>query len=982
MNMTARLFALSFAAFALCANADVVAQWQNVAVNYGDAGWSQNMEDIHLRDDNGKSAGDATHGLLQWLVNDEADTSTIIKASAGENYLSINAPWRSASALERTIAGRTDSLDDRPVVLVDSTVYFDATVHLTPSRDIPEPSEKDKITFWYANGNGDLSEGLYAYAGAFNNSLQYPIRQIYRFELPATFDAYEWNRLTVKTIPDITKGGKVLGFVAYMNEQPLKVEGDYPLFADFDGRRLLSDDVLQIYEEKRLLPSMTMPGSNDSVSFMGMAFAGKGDVSSIGTADSPASDLAFTAESRNMLITWDVGVAGFFILDANGKELAHIETNTYPDGRYTFNVGNTAVLFKIDALGYKSGFSAGDLFPEGFTFDENGNMDLPVGTDDVGLRITSSRSIVSVGENSFSTFKEAMANAAEGTNTIVLDSDVTISTENIGGYNDKGALEVTDGEWILDLAGHTLKGGSDKYATIRVWKNGKLTIIDSSVEQTGRVKPYAVGDYETLEPGITRWAVSNYRSTGYEPSLTINGGIFDGDVTNFTQFAEMSIDCLIAGGSFASTETDAFPLVQYAEDSTYFTYNAGYWSIAAQNAFIWCGKGENDLWSNPENWQRKAVPGADDTAIFPATDEVWTVDMEEGFECRHLQIDGFVSLSGVNDFSEVTIDAFPLAISGTARMEYNGTLPPEMTFLSGDWAGTVAISGLTARPVSLSAIGSWGTEYSVVEFNGVYGAINLIDGINLPYELSLVDADEIPAWRNQAGHTGSIIRFAKLSGNGTLVSNANIIENNQVLQFLDVADFTGKFDIAGKRVLLGEGEIRTPSVASISWLEGVIVRKGAVHSCATAYFADNFSVIDGAIDDCLVNFTAVATGVEQATVSLLPAANSAGLYVLNGAVYIGEASEPPPSEVGQPVIASINRDSATGVVTVTVEESEAGLWYGLLFVADLKDAWPTTPVNGWTAGNGDDIQLSAPATNPNGFYRVVVTDVNPDTEQK
>lgn len=370
--------------------------------------------------------------------------------------------------------------------------------------------------------------------------------------------------------------------------------------------------------------------------------------------------------------------------------------------------------------------------------------------------------------------------------------------------------------------------------------------------------------------------------------------------------------------------------------------------------------------------------------------------------------------------------------------------PSLSTLLDARWAGKVAIRNVgNSSPKLMSDMASWGSSLSTVTFNGVRGYYHLAGTITVPYTLELVNGSNGYAWKNDAGFTGGIIDIPRLIGDGLFVSPKNTIANRQVIVFRDVMSFSGSMDIQGKRVVIGSGDVATLEAGSITWSDGVKVKSGFVPSCRVAAFGGAMEYT-GSYGDFIAEYTGFTVDDSAAVVNMVQLGELAELCVTNpvGKVRIVEWSDDAIivngrrvvtnellaanslssikapakavkklafanyytaevttnedrmvtvklalNELAVPVIGASGDESAKitfadGMASIIVSDTIDGFWYGLEYKATLSDEWPAEPYI-WSVSNplnGGMVELIAPAEGPSGFYRVVVSDIEPGKE--
>lgn len=993
-------------------------------------------------------------------------------------YLEVEAPDVAQQALVRTIGnrGRPDAeIVDVPIVDgARKGICTDLKVRFSPCEERPDLSPDDKLVVWLKAGDGASPAALYVTAGAYEGDFRSVVSRDYRVTAPAGVDLADggFHRLTMWSVADITSGGKVLAYALYLDGRRLVAEADgYQVMDGFDGRSLMTGEARMLYATRRLFPAMSKGGTDAAQVMRGLAFSGIGDF----------DDIAFTAAAPDFAsgesvftLRWDAGVASLTVAysDAAGTNaVRNLTAEELAQHRLDLPVATVPASLAASELTVTVTYR-GD---SGFTAASGvwrGDVDCAVAmqSDTVGKftytsaalnpvgYVSTGRDAVSVGAGAFSTFAEAMRNRPAGSRLITLAEDVTIACAEPGAeFDDNGYFALGPGdEVVLDLCGHVLKGSNAAYATIEN-RGGELRIIDSI--GGGRVVPYADDYFAEFDEDFAfqRVAVHNSGSQrGAAPKLAIEGGVFDGDIVNDARPTN-TLGTVTIGGScrFISDNADEFPYADCVTNAaTYFAYAEPYWSEAASGAFIWCGAGDDDDWGNPDNWRCGTVPGVDDLAVFPATTVPWVADMGEGVVVTNIWFDGDTELHGRNDFTPVVWEHAGQhgRISGDATIVFRGRIPQDLSgLLATNWAGTVRIESV-AGPVALRALASWGTGSSSVVFNGVRGYLSDRLNVTAPYTLVLEDDGATPAWYNEAGFTGSIISFAALAGDGSLVFPANSVPILQVFQFRDASGFTGRMSIAGKRVLIGSGTVGSAAAGSLTCADGCRLRSGLDWSVTTAAFGSGFEVL-GSTADTLLAYTGAEPDVSRSIVFVenrvtgavstndlvLVGGNAVGFgpstaVTIDGVLVraqalaataksgasirvadptavsiVGRSVRIGQSEVGAfadyydvgaradgsfrlslnefavPFIGSTGESSSmtfeNGMVWVAVHNARLGLWYGLQHKTSLNEEWAEPETWQIATVDGGSLLLYAPAADPSGFYRVVVTDRDPDAEE-
>ena len=855
-------------------------------------------------------------GGYYWQSPDDVtlvQTRVVLDEETSNLYLDVNAPERPEDALVRTFVPRSSLSSACSNAWVAAEGYsgyycrFKTKFQLYDSDLRPDTDERDRIVIWaQKDPAGDSFPGrLYVTAGRFTGSLRKVEAFDYRVDAFAV-DAGVWHDVVLRAIPDIQDGARVLGFEIWIDGVPALGAVGYSV-ADCPLSSLpLSDEARVLIAQRRLFPSLAVPGGNNAVSLGGLAFTGVGMVDDISFAIAPPGD--WSKAPRVFSLCWDAGVAAISYRVGAGAVVA-VPAGEIHTRKAVFEIPSEETGIEVsvvyDTAGdYSQGFWGAEgacsvVTNAGPSYSFLCDASTAPGT---GYVRSFRREIgLGGGVGSFASFVDAKEQAIQqGGLVIVLNEDFAAAADT----RDGGRIEIARGEELtIDLNGHSLRNSVGEYPTIV--NRGKLTIIDS--QGGGRVVPYSpfAGDVTDFR----QTAVQNYASTKVVPELTIRGGVYDGAINNSGVVRDSGVGVRMEGRlvisrsadvpddpQFISEGGDEFEFNDYLEDpSLYFAYEEPYWKPLT-NAFIWCGKGTDDKWSNPDNWRCNAVPGPSDYAIFPsAGTNVWEADMGTGVAVKDVWFAGNVLLHGSNDCTDVRWKV-PSAgrVRGDAVLVWQGRLPPDLsTLLSGDWAGKVVVAGVgNSSPKLLADMASWGTSSSTVRFNGVRGYYHLTSNVTVPWALELVDGADGYAWKNDAGFTGGVVEFPVLLGSGRFVSPRNTIANRQIIIFRDVLSYTGVLEVNGKRVVLGPGVAATLEAGSITWSDGLKIKSGAVHECRVAAFGGAMDVT-GSYDTVLANYSDSTVDDSAEVVNLLPGGFTAELCVTNpvGKVKIAHWSE-------------------------------------------------------------------------------------------
>lgn len=890
-----------------------------------------------------KSEITSTGWSASYMWNAPEDSSLVstkvrLNEETGDQYLEVNASERPDEGLMRTFIARSSF--PAPVTNAYTSFtggeapyngFYCSFKTKFPMYDAglsPALDDGDRLVIWAQKDPSDETKPgfIYVTAGRFVGDI-HKVEPFNYKVVTTNVDASAWHEVVIRAIPDIRQGARALGFAIWIDGLAAVVGGEYPV-ADGVDMATLTDEAKVLVSQRRLFPSLTVPGLNRSVALGGVAFTGVSVIDDVSVSKSAPG--AWADEVRVFTLRWDAGVTSVKCRIGAGDEIE------IPSGeifrRYAvFEVPRAETGIEVTATydtagDYSQGFwgasGACSLVTNvvgsvtNYSFVCNASADPGTGY------VRSFRREIGLGGGgigSFATFADAKEQAIAQGVVLVLNEDFAASMDS----SDAGKIVIEGGEALtIDLNGHSIYNTVGLNPTIVNY--GRLTIVDSV--GGGKVMPYSDYTGVYVDGDARQEAVHNYASKKFIPELTIRGGIYDGVinnggvVTNNQNLARMEGVLLIARNAdspddpqFISLGGDEFEFNDKLEDPTlYYSYEDPYWKPLT-NAFIWCGKGADDKWSNPENWRCNAVPAAGDYAIFPAAGtNVWEADMETGIEVRDIWFAGDVVLHGSADFTDVKwkIPADG-RVSGDAVLVWNGRLPPDLaTLLDGAWAGTVAINDVgNSSPKLMTDMGTWGTASSVVRFRGVRGYYHMTANIALPYTLELQNGSNGYGWKNDAGFTGGVIEFPRLVGSGSFVSPKNTIANQQIIIFRDVYGYTGVMDVKGKRVVLGPGNAATLEAGSITWSDGLKIKVGPVHSCRVAAFGGVMDVY-GSYGDQLAEYAESTVGDVAEIVNLMPGSITAEICVTNpvGTVKVARWSDDAIIVDGRRVVTNVLED--------------------------------------------------------------------------
>lgn len=898
------------AAVATTNDVDFAYTWSDL--NWSAAALQDGLADLHLRDDLGhKTESGGTN--FCWQAPEIPMTDTlIVEDSAGTKFIQFDMEASVTGVLTRTIVPRTDPVDPiRRIELAPTNgayagFYADATIRFKPFTELEEPifSPDDKVLVWTSaitaeDGDFVPATNLYVSAGSFVGSVTRVKRRDFKIAVADDFDFFDWHRVTIRTLADITLGARVTAFEVFLDGKPVTVaaDDDYDLLGEITGPMPeLTPEARDLMNRRMLFPSLADAGTDEALFTAGAILGGRGAAQNLNLVKD-APEEAFEGEAV-FTLSYDAGVTGFVYAVEGLWEPQEVVDFSGFAGKVEIPLrGKSEAIIKITDVKYRNDLGwqgeRGDwwwydceLDGDNFVYSAESGLLLPKGSI-----VTKREGVPLTGEVDLNgAYEQAME---AGTNLVYLVGEVVATA----------GLDLPEyAELIIDLCGHELKNADSENPLLANCQGGSLTICDSV--GGGRLTPYKplteptvpVVTYENVAPHVrgtnvvdVQHAVVYNRSTKafHTATTVIEGGIFDGLVIDSEQVEglvpEGELGLRVKGGEFMSTNEFVFALQDNLVNKfTYYEYVAPYWHQATtERAFVWVGKDEVDPTSFfyiPENWLCHEVPEDGDLVIFPKAEKPWVVNFSIANDWAYYGtwwIRGDVELHGTNYNASALDWRTHLGegrLSGDALLVFTNLAAKTdlSTLLATNWAGTVKIAPpSSSRAEALASVmGTWGTADSVVIMNGVRGAVSDRYDHLYPFELVLEDNGELPAWRNDGGYNGSILTFRKVSGAGTLMSPKNTIAVKQVMRFLDVLDYTGRFVVGGKRFQLGAGTPATSvDAGAIVYASDFWVRSGLGWEATNAVFGAKLKVL-GATNDVLltVNYKSTAKPVLENTI--------------------------------------------------------------------------------------------------------------------
>ena len=458
-------------------------------------------------------------GTTYWYNGATNDFDGTIVAEGGKNFLTFESSI--TNPLYRTFKscdGATSTSALNPTN-IGNGLFIDTTVQFTPylvndQHEAPSAlSSDDKLIIWVCetestnnvpNTTNLIVTARYLGSGGSTIVSNYVVTTIGENELDsATVSGLcsHTNRLTIKAFETITTkpDATIAGFVVYLNKEPLGYTGD-AIAADSSFKDLKPAPGYW-YGRRQLFPSL-MPwnASGNKGQLSGVGYAGMGKIGDVFLDDYLTDYPDFAGDGHNFTVVLGDGVTSFVYNNvvysnnyASSVELA-VDSVTISNVTYDADHGwkhkndtwrnenDTVVSNRVDASGKDYGtfyFADGAIFTL-IGFQANYIVN---GTEYDDLSVALHEAITG-------------GYALVLNNNIVLDDVIT-------------CLMVNEGETlVLDLNGYTIQGTTDSFGTIANL-DGTLTVIDTSLAQTGKVLP-------STETGISLYA--------YNGSTTLNAG--------------------------------------------------------------------------------------------------------------------------------------------------------------------------------------------------------------------------------------------------------------------------------------------------------------------------------------------------------------------------------------------------------------------------------------------------------------------------
>lgn len=426
----------------------------------------------------------------------------------------------------------------------DDVVYLDALVKFRRSP-APDPGE-DKLVLW-ANKSGELcvTAGYYAKSFAGSGVVATNYVAVTNSNMAVTVADGSWHRVVVEFFRPLKLDYYNSGFVIYFDGAPLAVDPAASIVSEelsASLQSLLTDEGRRQYEARTLFPTLRVDLETQKLTGLGMSGTGGGvDEIVVSTNETPNVVGNYKAPYRYFLLSWDPGIASFtWQIDSGmpvdvapggkrGETAIAVPTNlvaaiAIKDIKYSANSGFESVNLSTR----DSGEIVCDNTAKTFTVNTNTGYDLLHGKlEPVNASTKMCRLTYTEGDTPQTQDFDSIQAAIDW----LLPLEVTDAKIQLLRSQEENVV-VTNVAFTLDLAGRTLTGPGENMPTIKVGKDGYLTVKDSGKD--GTVAAYDTdmpalsrnpnAQNVTLEGGRYLNPVSNRREAGQESNLIFAGG--------------------------------------------------------------------------------------------------------------------------------------------------------------------------------------------------------------------------------------------------------------------------------------------------------------------------------------------------------------------------------------------------------------------------------------------------------------------------
>ena len=658
-------------------------------------------------------------GTNYWYNGDTSDFEGSIVTDGVGKFLDFES--NITNPLYRTINNcyEAESISELPKRSIGTGLFIDTHVQFTPylvNENHPAPealSTDDKLIVWVreteVDGDANITNLIVTagYYDAFNavSASNYVVRLS---AAQVSELCSNTNRLTIKSFSRITdKANGPVGFVIYLNEQPIEYDADaFAVGCTYVDDLAATPGSYYEYGHHMLFPSLMGDLANYD-KLIGVGYAGMGKIGDVIFDDKTTDFPPFAADAND-----------FRVVPGDGVE-SYVYNNVEYTTEQAFSVPATVATVTISNVQYATGWQHKEgTWYNGTTIVAN-EYDAVTDTDygtfvlanGATLNIAGFQANYTVGGEPYQTLFGGSVTeptgafaAAKNGGTIVLNSDIIIAE----GVNEQIVVGEGD-ELTIDLNGHTIQGTAADGTIVN--EGGTLTIVDNSVGQTGKVLGCLVAnpDYDSEDPD-SEPLIDNEQAlliTEEAVATTLAAGTYE-----FIIKDELNDSLVISNGAYLCVNED-----EPGEQPTSF-YLVG--SLATGATYIWSQDTDTGLWyaivtsgsaptTYPVTFSTNSVPVAEyttnitagatlpDGAIPAFTGGAWDVDPTNAVINAatnfNYTIETSYTLTYVSDHGTVpdgvvytasTLD-FALAAAPTADgWQFNGWLIGSNVFDAGD----------------------------------------------------------------------------------------------------------------------------------------------------------------------------------------------------------------------------------------------------------------------------------------------------------
>ena len=406
----------------------------------------------------------------RWYTASEGtDESTVAEHALGK-YLHIFAP---VSPLYRTLydnSGQTPRFFD-----INGDMAFDAMVQFTPAEPgVPVLEDDIKFALSLIVDDGNHKTNLVVTAAGPKLLSRFYTATNYCLNVE-NVDPAKWYRVTVRVIADT--GAEVLGFVVYIDGNIVSCsDSDYyaklPLTSNgnmIDGLRINATSKYLI-RNKQFFVSRTRRNMTSANKLSSIGFKGAGNIDDLTICDAKESEVVTLPPIFE--ISWTKGIKSFNI-DGKTYETANMADNRiylHPESR---KIAVSDVVYDFSNKYTNDTWTVVGASDVDGTYFMNG--------DGASLEIKALKVNFTIDGVPYDTLrgvtKAALADSRSGLRYAVRMYDDYVFNEAPVKPNGSKYLDVRDGEYMLDIAGHKLT--LDVPSVPIMHNRATMTIIDS-----------------------------------------------------------------------------------------------------------------------------------------------------------------------------------------------------------------------------------------------------------------------------------------------------------------------------------------------------------------------------------------------------------------------------------------------------------------------------------------------------------------------